>query len=121
MAVLLSVNSRNYVADRREFQAPQALDASVSVIKIRLTRESWPLGNPIIEAAFEISLDGGVNWIFLGAMTFAGGVVLQKGVAMPEASFTLMPIPGVGQAGRLIRGVVENFQNLSTAITIEAF
>jgi len=118
--ILLSVNSRSYSAQRREFQAPQPLDPSVAQVRIRLTRESWPAGNPLVEMGFEYSVDNGANWAFAGSAAFVGGVFLDRnGQPFLESALTLGPLPGVGTSGRLIRGFVDNAQALTTAITVE--
>lgn len=120
--VLLQIGSRNYQVMDDVFQAPQPLDPSIKIISITLTREAWPLpGQMIARIGIEYSLDNGDTWGGITG-TVPGGVVLARDGVTPETTFTAKgTVPGSGQVGRLVRGHVQTFAPLRTAVLIEAF
>lgn len=124
MAILVQVPSQLYTATTgtpRKVVTPQPLDPSIKRVVLHLTRESWPgdSNTDLISMGFEYSMDG-VVWIFNGSATFVGGVVLDR-QGQPFLESTLgVGVPNVGVAGRRLRVFVENFQDLTTAITVEA-
>ena len=121
MAILINVPSQNYSATTstpRKVALPQPLNPAVQSIRLRLTRENWSAGNPLISMGFEYSPDGN-TWANIGSATFVGGDFLGRdGQPVPESTVTVN-VPNVGVSGRRIRTFVENFATLTTAITVE--
>lgn len=117
---LITVPSQSYTATTgtpRKVVLPQPLDPAVKSVRLRLTRESWPAGDPLISMGFDYSMDGN-TWIFAGSATFVGGVFIGRSGPMLESTVTF-DVPNVGVSGRRLRASVENFQAVTTAITVE--
>lgn len=117
--VLFQASAKNYQPADQTFDAPSPLDSAVSEIQLTLTRENWAQVDPIATVRIEFSLDGGVTWNGASS-TLPGGEITRHGVVIVDQVLR-GSVPNVGQAGRLVRGHVQTFSTLRTAVTVEAF
>jgi hypothetical protein len=121
--VIFQANSRNYSAQRREFEIPNPLDPSVSQVRITLTRESWPLtpNDVLVSIGMDISYDDGATWGVLISSDIPGGIRLDRAGNPALTQIVGSNVLEIGNPNRRLRGVVTNVANLTTAITMEAF
>lgn len=118
--ILAQVPSKEYTAQARTFVYPQRLDPAWTRCKITLTREGWPAIDPLVDIGVEISLDDGDTWQLVLSTPVNGTAPLNR-QGLPETIAGVAgSLPGVGNPNRRLRGAVENFATMTTAVQVEA-
>ena len=118
MAIIRTINSRNYPAGQRTITSG-AVPAGYSFLKFTFTDDAWPAGFTL-SASFEVSPDNGATWRFVGGFTAADGWV-NPGTGLPEPRWVMVPLGFVSTNQTSVRGSFSSNQSFNTGITIEGF
>lgn len=118
MAVLRTINSRNYPSGQRTITSAN-IPAGYRTLKFTFTDETWPAGF-VLSAAFEASPDNGTTWNFVGGFTAEDGWV-NPITGLPEPRWINVPLGFVSTTQTSLRGTFTASQSFNTEITIEGF
>lgn len=116
MASTFQVPSQSYPIGPQAI-GPFTIPAGNTRIQVTCTHGTWPLTNNdlVLQATFEVSFDNGVNWQELTSVGWGGGTLPVDKFGNPQpANVLTTSIVSPCQ----LRGTVNVFQSLTTAITV---
>lgn len=108
------IPSQVYAPGTRSFVVNN-LDANLSLVKIVLSREGWPVGSPVCSVIIDCAVNG-VNFQPVAGATFAGGDLTFKGRPVTHNRM-ITTLPAVGTPGRAMRITFANSVSLRSAVS----
>ena len=117
MAAVPVIATVTLLPGKQDFPAI-AIDKGMSLVTAVIDRATMASASLQIDWSLELSLDGGVTWVFWGGAGTKGGLLLSP-KALPVTESTLsVELPQPDNPDRQIRGQVTVDEAVTTALTL---